>query len=271
MNRWKHFNPMTGILGRGLQRHGNYFLMLFVLGLAGCQSEPDPSHSPSVQTASVMEVAHPGPDTAGLQQRVTLLEAEMDSLKASFTYQQFNLPVPSYYHKNWWGRYYIHGNALMAGVDSAGIFFLIDSYNCSLPRDHEVEEKGIMGLGSCDSARSRLELRMKDTTVVLRMRPGLPEKLWPQRKPPIHRDMWIGTGHFCTDYYPLPDNPDLIALLADPGLKQFKFYRYCNGRGHGDIGIAGKRDLAGIQDCARLSLQIKELAQLKAQQKAAPL
>jgi hypothetical protein len=256
-------------------KRGIYLLGLLTWMIWGCSGNPADHANPSnaKNPASATPSASPAPDTASLGQRIRQLEAEMDSLMPSFEYRKQNLPVPSYYHKNWWSRYYIHGLALMAGVDSAGTFFLIDSYNCSVSRDDVETEKLHRGMVDCDTARSRLELRMKDTTVVLHLRPQLTEKLWPQRKPAIERDLWISTGYFCTDFYPLPDNPWLVALLAEEPagslvegkepLGNFRFYRYCNGRGKGDLGTTGKRDRIGIRDCARLSLCLKELAVLR--------
>lgn len=204
-------------------------------------------------------------DTTSIRQKIEALETELTALKTQFTYRQHNLPVPSYYHKNWWGNYTLQGLALMAGVDSAGIFFLIDSYNCSGPRwPEEGEEMHFpKPMEECDSLNSRLELRMKDTTVKVLMRPSTPEKIWPQRKPTIVRDMIISTGYFCTDYYPIIDNPKLVHMLADPTVGSFKFYRYCDGQGRGDLGRAEKRDRNGIRDCARLSELITELNALR--------
>jgi hypothetical protein len=240
-----------------------YLGVLMLVGMAACTSSPTAEDKIPPQTVSTPPAKNTA-DTAAIRQKIRTLESEIAELKTHFTYRQHNLPIPSYYHKNWWDRYTIRDNALLAGVDSAGIFFLIACYNCSTPL---IPDEGgqQVPLPDCDSANSRLELRMKDTTIKLIPRPLLIEKLWPQRTPPIERDLWIGTGHYCTDYYPLPDNPDLIHLLADSTVGYFKFYRYCNGHGTGDIGQAGRRDRTGIRDCARLAELIQGLRELNEQ------
>ncbi|HEX2901383.1 MAG TPA: hypothetical protein VHS96_16835, partial [Bacteroidia bacterium] len=86
---------------------------------------------------------------------------------------------------------------------------------------------------------------------------------WPQVARPIQHDIWIGTGFFCTDYYPIVDDAELLEILADSSVGYFKFYRYCDGKGRGDIGHAEKRDRNGIRDCARLSLLLTESRQLR--------
>jgi hypothetical protein len=262
-----NLSSKTRQVGYGLHYRWIFFLLPLVLALTlggGCKQNPlGPDAGPVADTAA--RNGQPAvPDTMTLHARIVQLDSELTVLKTNFQYRQHNLPVPSYYHKNWWGNYYIRDVALMAGVDSAGTFFLIDSYNCSMGRWPESGQPSIHRMEDCDPQNSRLELRMKDTTIVLPVRPDLPGKLWPEPKnEPIIRDMILSTGHFCTDYYPIPDDPALVHLLADPEVGYFKFYRYCGGRGYGDLGHAEKRDRNGIRDCARLSELILEIQELR--------
>lgn len=53
------------------------------------------------------------------------LENEVSELKKKFDFKNQDLNGRSYYHKNWWGNYYISDQALLAGVDSLGNLFLI--------------------------------------------------------------------------------------------------------------------------------------------------
>lgn len=238
-------------------------LLLAVTLVHGCKQDPIASDSETVVDTTTKKQPPSMPDTAMLHARIVQLDSELTALKTNFKYHQHNLPVASYYHKNWWDSYYIHGNALMAGVDSAGTFFLIDSYNCSMGRWPEPGDPPVHRMEDCDPQASRLELRMKDTTIVLPVQSDLPGKLWPQSEEPITRDMIISTGYFCSDYYPIVDNPALIHILADPKIGYFRYYRYCGGHGYGDLGSAEKRDRNGIRDCARLSELILEIQELR--------
>lgn len=265
--------PMTSADHQGLQLRAFFFpccWMLALLLVQGCSSGslPDGDDRQAAAHSSKGTSASLSNDTIEIHRALQVVDSELSVLKTHFTYRKHNLPVPSYYHRNWWDNYSIHDNALMAGVDSAGQFFLIDSYNCSMGRWPEEGEKAkVHRMEDCNAASSRLELRFRDTTVSLPFRPNLPAELWPQDSIPIRRDMFISTGYFCTDYYPIPDNPGLVHMLADPNVGYFKFYRYCGKRGYGDVGSAERRDRIGLRECARLSellLERKRLQEMKA-------
>lgn len=206
----------------------------------------------------------PAPDTTKLHADLIGVQAHIDSLLPHFAFKQQNLPLSSYYHKNWYERYYVHGNALIAGVDSLGRFFLIDIYNCTAGTRWE-EDFRVHKSEDCDSARSWMELRLPDTTVRIYREPSLPAQLWPGRKSPIERDLVISTGYFCSDYYPILDNEWLLQRLADPNLKAYKHYRRCDGRGVGDLDHVGRKSREGIADCVKLSNAIQRKALLEAE------
>jgi hypothetical protein len=239
------------------------FVCILVITFLGCSTTIQDTDKES-EKRSDLDTVNDRKDTLAIRQKIAHLDSQLTQLKTKFKIHQKNLPVASYYHENWSFRYYIQDNALMAGVDEKGVFFLIDSYNCSGTSQPRGGVKDNQGMDLCDYKNSWLELRMKDSTIRIPSSAHLAENLWPQVARPIQHDTWLGTGFFCTDYYPIVDNAELLEILADSTVGYFKFYRYCDGKGRGDIGHAEKRDRKGIRDCANLSLLIKELAQKRA-------
>ncbi|MBL0017273.1 MAG: hypothetical protein IPP17_12775 [Bacteroidetes bacterium] len=249
----------------GRMKFGPVFLVLVCLlamTFLGCSTTIQDTENES-EKISELDSVNDRKDTLSIRQQIAQLDTQLTQLKTKFQIRQKNLPVASYYHQNWNFRYYVQDNALMAGVDENGIFFLIDSYNCSSLEKPKGSFRGAQGMELCDYKNSWLELRMRDTTIVIPSSGHKAEQLWPQVKKPIQHDTWLGTGFFCTDFYPIVDNPELLEILADPTVGYFKFYRYCAGKGRGDIGHAEKRDRNGIRDCARLSLLLTESRQLR--------
>lgn len=55
----------------------------------------------------------------------TVINKELVELKKPFDFKQDDFDGKTYCHKNWWGSYYISDEAILAGVDSSGNFFLI--------------------------------------------------------------------------------------------------------------------------------------------------
>jgi hypothetical protein len=239
------------------------FVCILEITFLGCSTTIQDTDKDS-ENRSELDTVNDRKDTLSIRQKIAHLDSQLTQLKTKFKIHQKNLPVASYYHQNWNFRYYIQDNALMAGVDEKGVFFLIDSYNCSGMSQPRGGVGDYHGMELCDYKNSWLELRMKDSTIRIESDAPLAENLWPQVARPIQHDTWIGTGFFCTDYYPIVDNPKLMEILADSKVGYFKFYRYCDGKGRGDIGHAERRDRKGIRDCANLSLLIKELAELRA-------
>ena len=227
-----------------------------LLFLTGCGKK-----APKTEEVVIRDIQIPGPpkpDTLQIHADRLRIQSEIDSLLPHFAFKQHNLPIASYYHRNWNERYCVYGTSLIAGVDSLGRFFLIDIYNCSIGTRFE-EDQDFHRPEDCDSAHSWLELRLPDTTVRIYREPSLPQHLWPGRKAPIKRDVFISTGYFCSDYYPIMENEWLLRRLADPDLKSCKHYRRCDGKGIGDVGTVSKRHREGIADCAQLALKMEEL------------
>lgn len=232
-----------------------------LLILSGCDKKVPKTDEVAARVTQIP--GPPAPDTMQIHSNLQRIQSELDSLLPHFTFKQHNLPIASYYHKNWHERYYVHGTSLIAGVDSLGRFFLIDIYNCSIGSRGEPDQD-FHRSDDCDSARSWLELRLPDTTVRIYKQPTLPKQLWPGRKYPIKRDLFISTGYFCTDYYPILDNEWLLRRLADLDSKGYKHYRRCEGQGIGDVGTVSKRHREGIADCARLALKMEEMHLIEA-------
>jgi hypothetical protein len=54
----------------------------------------------------------------------TALFKKRDSLLAYFNFVKSEFDSPSYYNRAWWNRYWLREHILMAGLDSAGNYFL---------------------------------------------------------------------------------------------------------------------------------------------------
>ncbi len=196
----------------GRMKFGPVFLVLVCLlamTFLGCSTTIQDTENES-EKISELDSVNDRKDTLSIRQQIAQLDSQLTQLQSKFQIRQKNLPVASYYHQNWNFRYYVHDNALMAGVDENGIFFLIDSYNCSGLAEPKSSFRGSQGMELCDYKNSWLELRMRDTTIVIPSSGHKAEQLWPQVKKPIQHDTWLGTGFFCTDFYPIVDNPELL-------------------------------------------------------------
>lgn len=62
-----------------------------------------------------------------LQADLDSLQARIDSLQGQFIFKEQDLSGRSYYHQNWYGNYSIADDALLAGVDSIGNFFMVSN------------------------------------------------------------------------------------------------------------------------------------------------
>lgn len=96
-----------------------------------CGPSTDPEAVPSAQDSlgqvsapADSLVQSPAVDTQGLAHR-------LDSILGSFELKTQDFSFPTYYHKAWWGRYWIRDDALLAGTDTLGNLFLIGNSSVS--------------------------------------------------------------------------------------------------------------------------------------------
>lgn len=95
------------------------------------------------------------------------LEASLSKLQKGFDFKQQDLKGRSYYHKNWEGYYYISDEALLAGVDSVGKFFLIANVWSYAHLNTNLDEIQIIIDSSVYSAKKDVEPLYVNNTDVL--------------------------------------------------------------------------------------------------------
>ena len=97
-----------------------------------------------------------------LSTKKTELEVEIKLVKKEFDFKQQDFSGRSYYHKNWSGKYYISDQAVLAGVDSTGNFFLIanvwtNSYRTARLDPIQIELAGANYFAESDTLFSFIE------------------------------------------------------------------------------------------------------------------
>lgn len=95
------------------------------------------------------------------------LEASLSELQKGFDFKQQDLKGRSYYHKNWEGHYYLSDEALLAGVDSTGKFFLIANVWSYAHLNTNLDEIQIIIDSSVYSAKKDVEPPYVNNTDVL--------------------------------------------------------------------------------------------------------
>lgn len=204
-----------------------------------------PAPPDSSQASTAVDPVPQGPSLADLLQ-------QRDSLSMQFDLKQQNLPLPSYYHKTWWASYYIRREALMAGVDTNGVVFLIHSYNCTS-----------VGPCKCQAEIADLEVQVGDSAFLLHSSQKLEDSLWAAREA-VQRDAYLSTGWQCSDYYLLIDRPLLLARLADGDIGDVHYFRSCGGKRKTRVQLVSRKDLAAMRDCAALGLVLQAIQQKRA-------
>ena len=100
--------------------------ILFLASLISCHISPEKSQKltsvDNQETSPSIDYQHVLDSFSSVKND---LEIEIELLKKKFDYKQQDFNGRSYYHKNWWGHYYISDQAILAGVDSIGNFFII--------------------------------------------------------------------------------------------------------------------------------------------------
>ena len=97
---------------------------------------------PSVDTVVNLP---PAPDPAQLQDSLDKVVIALEALRENFIEKQEDFDWPSYYHKNWFGRYSIKATDLMAGVDSTGRLFMISNYKGGAEGINHTEVQVVIG------------------------------------------------------------------------------------------------------------------------------
>ena len=103
--------------------------IIFLAALVACQSSQDNGQEATPggnkNDPEVSSFTDYKPVIDSLSRVKNELEDELESLKQKFAFKKQDLNGRSYYHKNWWGKYFISDETILAGVDSLGNFFLI--------------------------------------------------------------------------------------------------------------------------------------------------
>jgi hypothetical protein len=209
-------------------------------------------------SSAAMKSAEPKAPSAA---EVAALLARRDSLAQRFDLKQQNLPLPSYYHKTWWSSYYIRREALLAGVDSNGVVFLIHVYNCSVPlaRDDDADASPQDRSLTCEGDLADLAIAVGDSTYLLQASPRLDSLYWGSPDA-IQRDMIISTGYYCSDYFVIPRHITLLERLRDAGFSEVYYERLCFDKRVAHRTRLSRKDRAALQDCAALGLVLGEIA-----------
>lgn len=232
-----------------------------VVGMSCCRDAPADVHASN--PANVQLPSAPvGPTHADSVARMTVLSARRDSLAQAFEFKRQNLPIASYYHKTWWASYYIRRVALLAGVDSNGVVFIIHNYNCSIRPSYwsDIQKTPPSRQITCEGRNADLYLEIGDSSFILPSDPGMEARVW-GKDAAIARDMILSTGQFCSDYFAVEADSKLLAALAAGDVTRIGYARTCAGRRLRRLQTIGKRDRAAIQDCARLGQVLQELRQ----------
>ena len=200
--------------------------------LFSCNNGDDnPKENTNHFDSSVVKVDH-NQKINDLQVEMDSIQPLLDSLKEEFIFKQQDLNGRSYYHKNWHGNYYIADDALMAGVDSVGNFFMISN---------------VRG-GGTPYENFAVEVHLPDSVYRLDVT-GLETS----------RD--IGMELLCACYWEVnfhqgPETDKMGARLFGKRMKYIKG-QFLGNKRNKTFGIS-YRDLPGIQDSYGLSLMIKD-------------
>lgn len=234
--------------------------LLLLLALVGCEKQQPVISCPISPVTLLPESA--AVDTVDSAALLKSLRLKRDSLAQKFELKQQNLPIPSYYHKTWWASYYIRGEGLMAGVDSNGVVFLIHIYNCSMPRPEEGEETlpKITRQKMCDGNTADLTLQVGEHSYTLKSSEAIEDSIW-HKKNALQRDMTLGTGYYCSDYFLVLHQSDLLSELSEPSTTLY-FSRTCDGKPLHRRTTVSKRARAGVHDCAELGAVIQDIREL---------
>lgn len=246
----RHRAPLVGMLA---------MLCLCMGLLAACgRKEAAPPTPASTVVSPDSTPQPPSPDW-------TALERRRDSLLGSFTLQQRNLPIPSYYHVRWWGRYFVQANSLIAGLDTLGRFFFVHctSQGSSYRKAGAADAPGLWQ--GHDTNTVLLSLRLDDSVHVLHIAPGLERSCWPQPHPdgkegPIRPDLVISTGDWASHYFVVEGQPDWLRQLAEGSVQRMAFSRSSSGRKQLSWQQVGRQDREAIRDCAALAVALQDLA-----------
>jgi hypothetical protein len=238
-----------------------YALLLLFLGCAE-QNPTQPSAAAPADSSAATQSAEPVVPSAA---EMEALLARRDSLAQRFDLKQQNLPIPSYYHKTWWSSYYIRREALLAGVDSNGVVFLIHVYNCSVPlaRDDDADASFRDRSHTCEGGLADLAIVVGDSTYLLQASPHIDSLYWGSPDA-IQRDMVISTGYYCSDYFVIPRHITLLERLRDASFSEVYYERLCFDKRVAHRTRLSRKDRAAFQDCAGLGLMIAEIGRGRA-------
>jgi hypothetical protein len=161
---------------------------------------------------------------------------ELDSLRRNFVFKKQELNGSSYYHKTWWAQYSIARDAIMAGVDSTGNFFLISN---------------LRG-GSTRHAHDGIELSIDGESHVLKST-GLDS---------VHLVPMLCACTWEVQFYNSPGALLLATKMRDCKKKSIagKFLGIVDRKF-----VIGSRDLGGILDCLELSELIRDSIQINSE------
>lgn len=221
----------------------NRFLILLLL-LAACSTpEQKRNTDPDKEILDTLTIEATKNDTAQLI-------LQRDSLLKNFDYKSGDFSVPTYYHKNWWGRYTIRDHALTAGVDSLGGLFLTA---CSFVENITLE---------IDYDRAEIAVEIGDTVYNTNKRMEA-QKNYFLEKGIIEKSIVPGAWSPVVCVFLNGAENGVIMKIAEHYDQPIQFYFTINGNKISPEFPLSKRDKIGIKDCYELSVVLKKLIEVR--------